>query len=85
MERPLPYDSVDGVRDRLKEIAPHFGHLNQVQPSLWLNGEYVAANLLNADKRDSKPLKSPILNFFMTDVISRTSQTMAKCVKVRSH
>jgi hypothetical protein len=28
-------------------------------------------------------LKTPIENFFMTDAISRASQTMAKCVQAR--
>ena len=32
----------------------------------------------------STPLKSSVENFFMTDIISRTSATMAKCTEARA-
>ena len=32
---------------------------------------------------DKQPFASSIDNFYMTDVISRSSQTMAKCVQAR--
>ncbi len=37
---PLPYDTLDAVRARLADLAPHFGTPDAVQPPLWLNGEY---------------------------------------------
>ena len=37
---PLPYNSGDDVRARLAEVAPHLGHLGDVEAPLWLNGEY---------------------------------------------
>ena len=42
-----------------------------------------------ADRSEKKasagkqPFKSTVSNFYMTDVISRSSQTMAKCVLAR--
>ena len=81
---PLPYDDIDAVRHRLAEIAPHFSHFNKIQPSLWLNGTHVEANLTKRDTKDSAPLQSSISNFFMTDVISRMSRTMAKCVQAHA-
>jgi len=80
----LPYDDLDGVRSRLSEIAPHFAHFNKIQPSVWLNGSHVEANLSNREVKDDAPLQSSISNFFMTDVISRTSRTMAKCVQAHA-
>lgn len=32
---------------------------------------------------DSQPFTSSIDNFYMTDAISRSSQTMAKCIQAR--
>ena len=38
--KPLPYDTLQGVRARLASLAPHFGTPDAVQRPLWLNGEY---------------------------------------------
>lgn len=37
---PLPYNSLDDVRRRLADVAPHFGRRDAVEAPLWLNGEY---------------------------------------------
>lgn len=37
---PLPYNSLDDVRRRLADVAPHFGRRDALEPPLWLNGEY---------------------------------------------
>jgi NADH dehydrogenase/NADH:ubiquinone oxidoreductase subunit G len=86
--KTLPYDGAKGVRARLAAVAPHFALVNNVQGSIWMNGEYIKA--MGADKAGATavpstgPLASPISNFFMTDAISRASQTMAKCVQARA-
>lgn len=81
----LPYDSLEGVRARLAEVAPHFGKLSSVQQPVWLNGEYIKAIAAQADKQpvSSAILSTPVANFFMTDVVSRASAVMAKCVQAR--
>jgi len=84
VDATLPYDTLDQVRSRLAGVAPHFAHYNQVQPTYWLNGSYVEANLLKRDTKDPTPLATSITNFFMTDVISRSSRTMAKCVQAHT-
>lgn len=38
--KTLPYDSLDEVRKRLADVAPHMGHVDHVESPLWLNGEY---------------------------------------------
>ncbi len=40
---PLPYDSDEGVRARLAELAPHLGRVAATERPLWLNGEYFKA------------------------------------------
>lgn len=38
--KPLPYNTIDEVRGRLTDVAPHFAELDSVQSPIWLNGEY---------------------------------------------
>ncbi len=40
LEKPLPYDTVEQVRSRLADVAPHFAEVDTVQSPMWLNGEY---------------------------------------------
>jgi len=81
---PLPYDSLGGVRARLADVAPHFALVNNsVQGAVWMNGEYAKGLAASPSVHAGGVLESPIGNFFMTDAISRASQTMAKCVQAR--
>jgi NADH dehydrogenase (ubiquinone) Fe-S protein 1 len=83
---PLPHDTVDAVRRRLAEVAPHLGVLSEVQHPVWVDGALAAAAGGGGGAGGSGgggPLRSTIDNFYMTDVISRNSATMAACVKAR--
>ena len=73
----------EAVLRRLAEVAPHFARGEKVEPPVWLNGQVIKALGDKAAAAGSGVLKSPIENFFMTDAISRASQTMAKCVQAR--
>ena len=58
----------------MAEINPVFEHVGVVVPSPWVNfGE--------AKKVTGEKFVTPISNFYVTDVISRNSETMAKCTK----
>ena len=70
----LPYDSLSQVRRRLVEVNPVFGAPDRVTPATW--GAFGRAGTL-----DGAPFVSPILNYYMTDPISRASVTMAKCTE----
>jgi len=72
----LPYDDVAGVRARMAEVAPHFAVPDEVQPSVWLNGDTYAH--VKAGKADPAPFTSSVKNFYQTDAISRNSVTMAR-------
>ncbi|HYB10125.1 MAG TPA: NADH-quinone oxidoreductase subunit NuoG [Alphaproteobacteria bacterium] len=71
--RKLPYDNLDQVRARLVAVNPVFGARDAVTPVAW--GPFGAAGSLSA-----APFESPIANYYMTDPISRASETMAKCI-----
>ncbi|GBG70223.1 hypothetical protein CBR_g6354 [Chara braunii] len=77
----LPYDSVSGVRQRLAEVAPHLSRVDSIEPSVWLNGDALAH--YHASALADTPFEKVVDNFYMTDPISRASQTMAKCTAAR--
>uniref|UniRef100_A0A674PED8 NADH-ubiquinone oxidoreductase 75 kDa subunit, mitochondrial n=1 Tax=Takifugu rubripes TaxID=31033 RepID=A0A674PED8_TAKRU len=69
---PLPYDTIDEVRDRLAEVSPNLVRYDDVEE----------ANYFKQANELSKYVKCDILSQpLSTDPISRASQTMAKCVK----
>ena len=71
--KPLAYDSLKGVRERLAKASPVFAALNQVTPAPWGAG-FGAEGAVSG-----KALVTNIDNFYMTDPISRASKTMAEC------
>ncbi len=68
----LPYDNLKQVRARLSAANPVFARLDSITPAAW--GRFGSPGAVEA-----KPFASPIGNFYMTDAISRASETMAKC------
>ncbi|CAL7948109.1 unnamed protein product [Xylocopa violacea] len=82
----LPYENLTEIRSRLEEIAPHLVRYGTIEPA---NYFIQALELTKVINETSGPLSSSPLevkqktldHFFMTDVISRASQTMAKCVQ----
>ncbi len=68
----LPYDNLGELRQRLIQDNPVFAAVDQIEPAQW--GAFGEAGPL-----DPAPLASPIRNYYMTDPISRASETMAQC------
>lgn len=83
LNAPLPYDDLYALRGRLGQIAPHLVRHGVVEPA---SSDVAALGVKDLVTRNSKAspvgiqLKNPITNFYFTDVISRSSPTMAKCV-----
>lgn len=70
--KPLPYDTVEALRQKMAEVNPVFATLGSVTKAPW--GTFgVAGPLLD------KPFLPAIDNYYMTDPISRASKTMADC------
>ena len=72
--KPLAYDNLGELRQRLIQTNPVFAALDQLEPAPW--GAFGADGAL-----DSAPFAAPIANFYMTDPISRASETMAQCTE----
>lgn len=79
----LPYDDLYSVRSRLGQIAPHLVRHEVIEPVSSEIASIGLKDIINKNK-DSKligsALKNPIDNFYFTDVISRSSPTMARCI-----
>ncbi|KAK4873929.1 hypothetical protein RN001_013289 [Aquatica leii] len=80
--KTLPYDNLDQIRCRLEEIAPHLTRYGDAE-----NGNFYDVSL-DIGKQSNVEIETDPLcvtqncleDFYMTDVISRASSTMAKCV-----
>ena len=69
----LSFESLVDVRERMAEINDIFETIDEVKPQKWK--KFGGKGEVNSDW----PLRSHIRNFYMTDPISRTSETMARC------
>ncbi|KIW57937.1 NADH-ubiquinone oxidoreductase 78 kDa subunit, mitochondrial [Exophiala xenobiotica] len=81
---PLPYDDLEVLRDRMEEVSPtlrRYDHLEQSALSSLSKVQLVDAH--KGAKATGEPLKNPIKDFYQTDVISRSSPTMARCSAVK--
>ncbi|TGZ49837.1 NADH-ubiquinone oxidoreductase 75 kDa subunit, mitochondrial [Temnothorax longispinosus] len=80
----LPYDNLNDVRSRLEEVAPHLVRYGDVEPANFFTQALEIAKQQSGGSFLSDPvdIKHKTLDqFFMTDVVSRASLTMAKCVQ----
>ncbi len=69
---PLPYDDLEAVRKRMADIKLTFAAVGTVAGATW--GAFGEEGPM-----DGQPFALPIANFYMTDPITRVSETMAKC------
>ena len=76
---PLPYDSIDELRGRMAELAPHLIKYDTLE----LSGfeDLVVENKRGSNEMNGTSFEDPVDNFYMTDSISRHSQVMARCSK----
>ncbi|NXP31755.1 NDUS1 oxidoreductase, partial [Leiothrix lutea] len=79
----LPYENLDQIRKRLEEVSPNLVRYDDVEEANYFTQANELAKLAKQQLL-ADPLVPPqltIKDFYMTDSISRASQTMAKCVK----
>ena len=68
----LPYDNLGTLRQKLIEANGLFAAVDRIQPAAW--GDFGTAGAV-----DGAPFALPVRNYYMTDPISRASETMANC------
>ncbi|XP_068447095.1 NADH-ubiquinone oxidoreductase 75 kDa subunit, mitochondrial-like [Clinocottus analis] len=79
----LPYDSLEEVRSRLAEVSPNLVRYDDVEEANYFKQANELAQAVSQDLAATPlvPQQLTAKDFYMTDSISRASQTMAKCVK----
>ncbi|XP_004503119.1 NADH dehydrogenase [ubiquinone] iron-sulfur protein 1, mitochondrial [Cicer arietinum] len=74
----LPYDTVGGVRARLRTVAPNLVHIDEREPAALPSSLRPSFT----QKVDPTPFGIAVENFYMTDAITRASKIMAQCSSV---
>lgn len=69
---PLPYDSLDEVRTRIAELAPHLVKFDYIENSGFEDLALRSSSTKN-NKLNKIPLTDNVDNFYQTDVISKNS------------
>ena len=68
----LPYDTLAELRERMWDTSPHMKDIGKVATATW--GAFGEDGAMADDA-----FVSPVANYYMTDPISRASDTMARC------
>jgi NADH dehydrogenase (ubiquinone) Fe-S protein 1 len=71
----LPYDSVGAIRSRISTVAPNLVRTDEREPATF--GPELKLDC--TAKISSNPFEASVLNFYMTDAITRASKIMAQC------
>lgn len=71
----LPYDTISGIRSRIRTVAPNLLHVDEREPATL--GPSLKPEIKS--EMDLTPFVSAVENFYMTDSITRASKTMAQC------
>uniref|UniRef100_A0A1B0GEG7 NADH-ubiquinone oxidoreductase 75 kDa subunit, mitochondrial n=1 Tax=Glossina morsitans morsitans TaxID=37546 RepID=A0A1B0GEG7_GLOMM len=77
---PLPYDTIDELRNRIEDIAPHLVRLGKLESATFSCFEDELATSKTIDNSKVVIKLKDLRDYFMTDAISRSSPTMAKCI-----
>ncbi len=83
MGKTLPYDSLQALRARMIADHPSFGQVDYAPGALDAAG-FDPAVLGAEGKLSSKPFRSPIADFYLTNPIARASRTMAECSRLKN-
>ncbi|GAB1603379.1 NADH-ubiquinone oxidoreductase 75 kDa subunit, mitochondrial-like, partial [Argonauta hians] len=82
----LPYEEVYDVRKRLYDVCPSLVQYGEAEEANFFKQAEKLASLAKCELTTDplKPLQTKLSEFYMTNSISRASQTMSKCVKAAS-
>jgi len=74
MDAGLDYVTLGDVRTAMSAANPVFDQVDVASIAEW--GAFGSDGAMNA-----APFESPVTNYYMTDPISRASETMAECTR----
>jgi len=79
--RPLAYENLDGVRDRMAQVSPTL--VMEGVHDCPLTGLALDQAAASKDTMTPGPFARAVDNFYMTNAINRSSVTMAKCTAAK--
>ncbi|KXT15849.1 hypothetical protein AC579_10395 [Pseudocercospora musae] len=82
LEKPLPYDDIEALRDRMEEVSPALRRYDIVEPTSQEAQALSKVQLVEQNKGaavSGEPLRQVIENFYFTNSVTRSSPTMARC------
>ncbi|KAI3798633.1 hypothetical protein L1987_33911 [Smallanthus sonchifolius] len=71
----LPYDTISGVRSRIRTVAPNLLHVDEREAATFSG----SVKPEGSSKVSATPFGVTVENFYMTDAITRASKIMAQC------
>ncbi len=77
--KPLPYDTLEGVRARLVQVSPAFATRDTLAPRCCTDLTGPAGD---PGAVSDAAFTLPVTNYWQADPISRASDTMAECARV---
>ncbi len=81
--KTLPYDSLGDLRAKMIADHPTFGQVDYAPGAADL-AAFDPAQLGAEGDMTKEPLRSPIVDFYLTNPIARASKTMAECARLRA-
>lgn len=86
--RTLPYENLSGIRQRMSQLVPSLTDFNKniqpiaIQPpSLSTRSTIKSETMKILSNKKLTPMMKELADYYQTDIISRSSSTMAKCVQ----
>ncbi|KAG2005169.1 hypothetical protein GB937_009003 [Aspergillus fischeri] len=80
LNKPLPYDDIEALRDRMEEISPVMRRYDVVEPtSLSSLSKVQLVDQNKGVQPTDTPFRKVIEDFYFTNSIARSSPTMARC------
>lgn len=73
LKKPLPYNDVYALRDRIKKEWPVFKNIDETQDEKWETFKVKG-------RVGKEPFVNPVQQYYLNDVICRASDTMKACV-----
>ena len=75
LDRQLPFDSIDQLRNHMYEAHPHLMRIDDIEPG---SADDIA-KIASSAQLSSTPFANAVADFYLTNPIARASAVMAEC------
>ncbi|OTF77084.1 hypothetical protein BLA29_012097 [Euroglyphus maynei] len=82
--RTLPYENLPGIRQRMSQLSPlllDFNNETNIRTTTKRPPKNASETMKILSNKKLIPMMKELADYYQTDIISRSSLTMAKCVQ----